>query len=304
MMRLAALAFVCATGIAAPAFAQEMMALRPEATVMGEVVRLGDLVTGAGDKSALPLFRAPEIGKVGSIRAESIRAAAADLGMPGIDLNGITAVTVTRTVPVFDGNQLASVLRARLTRLDASLTDSVIEFDAIPPRLMARSAADLAVQIPSFDIETGRFRAEITDLAGEKRDIGGLVQSRVAVPVLVRSVSRGDVITAADYVLEPKARRALPAGTILDTARLSSVVAKRALKPGLIRTEDVAGRDLVERNQKVSVTYTRPGMNLTLAGKAMGAGAAGAVVQVQNLNSKRTFDAVVTGPGTVSAKIY
>ena len=40
--------------------AAENLALRPEAKVSGDTVRLGDLVTGAGDKAGIALFRAPE----------------------------------------------------------------------------------------------------------------------------------------------------------------------------------------------------------------------------------------------------
>lgn len=304
MMRMKTVVFSLLLGNACPALAADMMALKADTQVSGDVVRLGDLVTGAGAQAGLPLFRAPEIGKIGAIRAESIRAAAAELGLASIDLNGIRAVTVTRTAAAFPPDRLIDLLRARLILLDASLTDSVVEFDTPPPRLSARSEADIALSIPLFEVESGRFRADVVDLAGEKHQVAGVVQSRLVVPVLIRSVGRGDVVTPADYVLEPRARRSLPTGTVSDPLRLASVVARRGLKPGIIRKEDVAERDLVERNQKVNVVYTRPGLNLTMAGKALVSGPAGAVVQVQNLASKRSFDAVVTGPGTVSAKLY
>jgi flagellar basal body P-ring formation protein FlgA len=54
--------------------------------------------------------------------------------------------------------------------------------------------------------------------------------------------------------------------------------------------------EAVERNALILMTYEQPGLNLSMRGKALAAGAVGDVIQVVNLNSKRTVEAVITGP--------
>lgn len=286
------------------AAAAELVALKPEATVSTEFVRLGDVVTGAGDKAGVALFRSPDLGKFGTIRAESIVRAAAELGLHGLDLRGLSAITVSRPAREISAAELQRAIVQALAKLDGSLGDATLTLDHPPPALLLARDAEIAVEVPVFDMETGRFSAEIGQSGGRPVVMTGVVESRMAVAVLNRSIGRGDVIGPSDFTLEPRGRRSLPSGVVTDVTRLASVVARRPLRPGqILRADDLTGRDLVERNQKVTILYERPGISLSLTGKAMAAGPAGAVVPVQNVTSKRTFDAVVTGPGVVSARL-
>jgi flagella basal body P-ring formation protein FlgA len=47
----------------------------------------------------------------------------------------------------------------------------------------------------------------------------------------------------------------------------------------------------------VTVTEQNDGVSLALQVKALGAGAVGEVISLQNLSSRKTIQAVVTGPG-------
>jgi flagella basal body P-ring formation protein FlgA len=53
----------------------------------------------------------------------------------------------------------------------------------------------------------------------------------------------------------------------------------------------------VQRNEAVTLTYAMPGLMLTVRGKALESGAEGDMISVVNEQSKRTLQAVVTGPG-------
>ena len=56
-----------------PAFAdQERPRLKAEATVTGNVVRIGDLVAHAGIIANVPIFRAPDLGATGTVPAEAV----------------------------------------------------------------------------------------------------------------------------------------------------------------------------------------------------------------------------------------
>jgi flagella basal body P-ring formation protein FlgA len=56
----------------------------------------------------------------------------------------------------------------------------------------------------------------------------------------------------------------------------------------------------VQRDQSVTLIYESTGLFLTIRGKALEAGTEGDVVNVLNLQSKRTVSGVVTGRGQVS----
>ena len=56
----------------------------------------------------------------------------------------------------------------------------------------------------------------------------------------------------------------------------------------------------MQRDQSVTLIYEAPGIYLTVRGKALDNGTEGDVVNVMNLQSKRTLSGTVTGRGQVS----
>ncbi len=59
----------------------------------------------------------------------------------------------------------------------------------------------------------------------------------------------------------------------------------------------------MQRDQSVTLIYETPGLYLTIRGKALDSGTEGDVVNVLNLQSKRTVSGVVTGRGQVSVAV-
>ena len=57
---------------------------------------------------------------------------------------------------------------------------------------------------------------------------------------------------------------------------------------------------VVQRNEPVTILYEVPGIVLTVRGKALEAGAVGDMINVLNVQSNRTVQATVIGPGRVS----
>src|SRR6202040_700457 len=80
--------------------------------------------------------------------------------------------------------------------------------------------------------------------------------------------------------------------------------ARRQLRAGqALRIADLAKPDLVQRDQSVTLIYETAGLYLTIRGKAIDSGTEGDVVNVVNLQSKRTVSGVVTGRGQVSIAV-
>jgi flagellar basal body P-ring formation protein FlgA len=77
-----------------------------------------------------------------------------------------------------------------------------------------------------------------------------------------------------------------------------SIRASQALK-----TADLAKPDLVQREQSVTLIFQTPGLYLTMRGKSLDNGTEGDVVNVLNLQSKRTVTGTVIGRGQVAIQI-
>ena len=76
--------------------------------------------------------------------------------------------------------------------------------------------------------------------------------------------------------------------------------ARRALRAGQpLDPRDVQVPVLVKRNALVTITLRTPNMTLIGRGKALENGGMDQTVRIQNQDSRRTIEAVVTGPNRV-----
>ncbi len=69
-----------------------------------------------------------------------------------------------------------------------------------------------------------------------------------------------------------------------------------------LRAGDVQREEIVGKGDLVTIVYQTPGLMITMRGKAEEAGAMGDVINVANLQSKRTLQGTVSGPGRVSVQ--
>ena len=79
---------------------------------------------------------------------------------------------------------------------------------------------------------------------------------------------------------------------------------RKQLRAGqALRVSDLAKPDLVQRDENVTLIYESTGLYLTIRGKAMEGGTEGDVVNVLNLQSKRTVSGVVIGRDQVAITV-
>ncbi|HXO72174.1 MAG TPA: flagellar basal body P-ring formation chaperone FlgA, partial [Bradyrhizobium sp.] len=158
-----------------------------------------------------------------------------------------------------------------------------------------------------YEPRSGRFDVsfEIANDASApiKLRFTGTAIETVEAAVLARGVERNEVLKSSDVLIErrPKAE----VGN--DAAGRDNAVgmqARRQLRAGqALRVTDLAKPDLVTRDQNVTLIYESSGLYLTIRGKALEGGTEGDVVNVLNLQSKRTVSGVVVGRGQVSVAI-
>lgn len=70
----------------------------------------------------------------------------------------------------------------------------------------------------------------------------------------------------------------------------------------IIASGDIIKAEWVERGSLVTLVYETPGMSLSTKGRAITGGSEGDTVSVQNLQSKRTVEGVIIGPGKISVQ--
>ena len=76
------------------------------------------------------------------------------------------------------------------------------------------------------------------------------------------------------------------------------MAAKRPLRAGAtVAARDVGAAQVVKPGEIITVLYEAEGVSLSLQGKALAAGGVGESIAVLNTSSKRSIQAVVTGPG-------
>src|SRR5665213_83467 len=102
-------------GASAAAADQERPKLRSEATVTGDIVRIGDLVDHAGIVAKVPIFRAPDLGATGSVSADDVIEAVRAHAIVGLDPGNITDIAVTRASRAIQTSEIEAPISRALS---------------------------------------------------------------------------------------------------------------------------------------------------------------------------------------------
>ncbi len=311
MIRIAILAAALLAWPINGAAAQDAAAqpkLKELVTVTADLVRIGDLVDNAGPAANVAVFRAPDLGQTGAVQVERITEALRAHDLASLNTAGLTEVVVTRLSRTIG----AKDVEERITRAVAGqqgfgeAKNLSVAFDREVRTLHVEASATSDLLIARINIEprTGRFDVsfEIPGSAAARRlplRFTGVVAETVEAATLVRSISRGDVIRESDVTVERRAKTEA-AGDAINVDQAIGLSAKRPLRAGqVLRTADLMKADVVSRNEAVTILYEAPGIMLTVRGKTLEAGAVGDLVNVLNIQSNRTVQAEVAGPGQV-----
>lgn len=168
--------------------------------------------------------------------------------------------------------------------------DNIIE---VPPA----GQAVLQVESFSFDSRSGRFIAALTTPGrGEAVRFSGRAQPIESLPVLKNRIAAGQTITKSDveWMQVPAGRYG---GGYID--RIEDLIGqspRRPLAAGLpLRSADIGKPEVITKNSLITMVAQGPGLTITTTGRAIEAGSLGDVIQVMNLQSKKTVQATVTG---------
>jgi flagellar basal body P-ring formation protein FlgA len=287
-------------------------ALRANVQVSSDIVRIGDLIDNAGSAAQIAIYRAPDLGTTGSLPVPQVINALRAHQVIGVDTRDLKEISVTRLARAIDGKDIEAQVGRALERKNG-LGDSAnlnLTFDRDPGDIKLDAGFTGAMQPTSvrFDNRNGRFDvtfeiANDSGINGTKLRFTGTAVETVEAAVLARNVERNEILKSSDVMVErrPKAEVGGDAAT---RDRVVGMQARRQLRAGqAVKVADLAKPDLVQRDQNVTLIYESPGLYLTVRGKATEGGTEGDVVNVLNLQSKRTVSGVVTGRGQVSISV-
>ena len=172
----------------------------------------------------------------------------------------------------------------------ASRTGATVMLNAQAVRLAAARAG--------LDWANAEGLRQIVVRGGAPTGTAGPAAARGNVDVLTwaRSIAAGEVIQPADLVWGKAA--IAPGDAPNDPDMMVGQAARRALRAGATVTgHDVSALQVVKANEIVTLVYENEGVSLSLQAKALTGGAVGETINVQNVTSKKTVQAVVAGPG-------
>jgi len=312
MLRILTLALLIA--LAGPATAQVTGAITPHpklkelVVVSNDVVRIGDLVENAGSAAGIAVFRSPDLGYTGGVPLARVIEALAPYKLASLDTGSVTEVMVTRLSRAIPAKEIeARIARALAGQFgygDASNISVTLDNGQRTIHVEPSAAEELPVTRLNVDPRTGRFTAvfELPSGVVARRmtlRVNGTAVETAETTILTRALNRGDVIKESDVITEKRPKVEI-AGEFISAESAIGLAVKRPLRSGtLLRPSDLAKAEVIQRNESVTIVYEVPGVLLTVRGKALEAGAVGDLVGVLNMQSNRTVQAKVSGPGRV-----
>lgn len=274
--------------------------LKEDVTVRENMVRLGDLFSGLAPAMAdKAVAHAPDPGKSMTLDARFLYKLAHNHKLNWTPASRYIRATVTRDGQRITKEDLTEQLKNALRdkgiagKLDISLgRNDLMLF--IP----AEAPMDLDATITALDRRTNRFSALVTMPAAGKGlkniRLHGTFHETEEVPVLLRTIGRGEIVTEEDIDYISMRTRLLRRDTITNVDAVIGMQAKRLLKANApIRSADLRRPLMVQKNRIVTMVLKTPLMTLTAQGKALQNGSRGDVIKVENAQSTQTVQATV-----------
>ena len=230
----------------------------------------------------------------------------------GVDVKDIKEVSVTRLARTVESReielQVARAIEHRGGLGDAANIRLTFDREIQDVRLDASYTGAMQMVSARFDSHSARFDvsfeiANDSASAPSRLRFTGIAVETVEAAVLMRDVERGDILKASDVVVERRPKAEI-SGEAASRYRAVGMQVRRSIRASqALKTADLAKPDLVQRDQSVTLVFQTPGLYLTMRGKSLDNGTEGDVVNVLNLQSKRTVTGTVIGRGQVAIQV-
>lgn len=186
-----------------------------------------------------------------------------------------------------------SIRAAALSTLPAgsegdTTLDSALRLPACAQALVAQPTASTTVEV------------SCPDAGGWRLFVPVKVRRNQAVLILNRGIAAGETLAAADITTAQRDVARIAGAALADPAAAVGRVARRTLVAGsLLSANDLVAQRLIRRGDSVSLVSQRGGVEVRVAGKALGDAGENERVSVENLSSRRIVQGTVAASGDV-----
>ena len=305
---LLALVALCGA-LAAPgalAAVTDQAVLQESVVVSKNVIRLGDLCSGAGERAEETVAYAPAPGKRAIFDARWLYRVARAYGLQWRPLTDKDRAVVERASVTIGREEIEShILDALIDRgVDADVKIQISN-RMINIHISEDAEATIEVKDIVYNPRTHRFTS-IINAPGENgrpqrlRVTGRVFQMR-EVPVPVRRVRANEIIRESDIEWISVRADHLRRDTIMHADQIIGKSPVHSIRAGQqIRTREVRHPVLVPKRSLVTILYQQPRMTITAKGRALEDGSDGQVISIANAQSNTVIEATVVGAHMVA----
>lgn len=220
----------------------------------------------------------------------------------------LKSIAVVCTAPLMVTTMGASAYAADLTPPDAIRAAALAAVgadastaEATVDRRLRMAACTQPLQ--AVPVSRRSVQVRCADAPGWQMFVPVRVRDVREVAVLKDAVQAGQPITADDVTLQRRDMAGARGPGFSDPAQLVGQVARHGLAPGAAPTqEDVAAGMLLRRGDPVVLLSRTGGVEVRVAGRALGQPGAGGTVSVENIASRRVVRGRVVEPGVVEVQ--
>lgn len=205
-------------------------------------------------------------------------------------LTGLLAATA---VLAADFQPVESIKSAALAALPAG---SEAEATLDPALRLPRCASPLVARVQ------GSHSVEVScpQDAGWRLFVPVRVRRSQTVLVLNRGIGAGQVISADAFVTETRDASRIVGAAVADPMQAIGQIARRTLTAGsVLSAGDLVAPRLIRRGDNVALVSRRGGVEVRMAGKALGDAGENERVMVENLSSRRVIQGTVDAGGDI-----
>jgi len=300
MLRVIATATLLALAGTAIASAQQSVFLREHVVVEGATVTLGDLFDGVeGEAASVTLARAPQPGSRTFLDPAWVSRQASRNGLEWANATGIERVAVERASQSLSAGEIADMIAAHMYRETGRSHEVTLSNRLLSIHAPVDASGSPEIVRLELDGRTGPFRADIrTHDGGDAVTVTGRADPVLDVPVLARPMARGEIIEAGDIEWVRMRADRIRADAITSETALIGQEARRSLRSGeALRGYDLREPAAITRGETVALVFQSGPLTLTARARALENAALGQTTRFVNLQSNRTVEGVVEGPG-------
>lgn len=288
--------------------ADTIITLRPASEIDAATIHLSDLFSGISAEADREIAAAPAPAKSAIYDAQALARIARTWRINWQPQSIADRAVVTRASTKITDQMISEAILVRSGGGGEAAVKREIVFDNrnIAIILPSSSSPNFVLENFEYNDVTHRFRTTVTTEASDimpavKVAVSGRIITTREVPILVRRLAAGTVISASDLDWITVADDRQNNDLVFNSGDVIGYELRRDTPSGQpLRSRDMAAPRMVLRGSLVTLKVASANMVLSAEGRALQDGAKGETVRVLNTHSNRTVEGTVENNGIVA----